>query len=319
MVCPNCGKPLPDGARFCGECGAQIRQEAAPEPKAAEAKAPAEDLGLQPVETKETELPAQQTPGETAVALVGGGKIPGPFSVIGSRIKGWFSSIGSSLKNPKKLIPVFVLAGVWIVLIILYCFGVSVLPVKIASFLTFAEGGLHGGWAGAVGGILGKTIFAGALMSFFSLFTRKEKGAKRSIGETFKGAFGFTNETLWAWLTGIGAAMLLYLFFSGGETKMSFMVGIAGAFLAARSALNNGFLRQLLSSFSSKGKTQAGPNAGGLVRGLSVGFILAALTGLSGIPLIQIIAGGVLFVGGIVLMILQAAGVVKIGKEAGAQ
>ena len=188
--------------------------------------------------------------------------------------------------------------------------------MKIASFLTFAEGGLHDGWAGAVGGILGKTVFAGALMSFFSLFTRKEKGAKRSIGETFKGAFGFTNETLWAWLTGIGAAMLLYLFFSGGETKMSFMVGIAGAFLAARSALNNGFLRQLLSSFSSKGKTQAGPNAGGLVRGLSVGFILASLTGLSGIPLILIIAGGVLFVGGIVLMILQATGVVKIGKEA---
>src|SRR5262245_59008778 len=38
-ICPSCGRPLPDGSRFCGACGAQIAPPAggpAKEPSAAQ-------------------------------------------------------------------------------------------------------------------------------------------------------------------------------------------------------------------------------------------------------------------------------------------
>ena len=149
------------------------------------------------------------------------------------------------------------------------------------------------------------------------MFTRKG-GAKRSFTDTLNGSFGVSLDTLWAYLTGIGAAMLLYLFISGGATRISFMGGIAAAFLAARAALSGGFLKNLLGSFT-KSKSPFAPNVQGLVRGLSVGFGAAALIGLSNVNLILVITGSVLFVGGIVMMILRATGVVKLGKGAQAQ
>ena len=124
--------------------------------------------------------------------------------------------------------------------------------------------------------------------------------------------------TLWPYICGIGAAMLLYLFISGGATRISFMGGIAASFLAARAALSGGFLRRLLGSFT-KSKSPSHPNVSGLTRGLSVGFAASALIGLSGVNLILVITGSVLFAGGIVMMILQATGVVKLGKGAKVQ
>jgi predicted amidophosphoribosyltransferase len=31
-VCPNCGAPLPSGARFCPQCAAPVAAQSAPEP-----------------------------------------------------------------------------------------------------------------------------------------------------------------------------------------------------------------------------------------------------------------------------------------------
>ena len=64
------------------------------------------------------------------------------------------------LKNPKQMIPTVVLGIVWLVLALLASFGINPLPVRILSFLTFAQGGMFGGVLGAVGGILGKVVIA---------------------------------------------------------------------------------------------------------------------------------------------------------------
>ena len=262
--------------------------------------------------------------GEAVLGSLGGdaagtlsGLIPGPGKVMGNGARSFFSSLGSLFKEPKRLIPVALLAAVWLTLDILKACGINPIPTRILSFLTFANGGMSGGFLGAVGGILGKGIFAGAVASLIGLFTRKS-GGKRSFGETLKGAFGVSLDTLWAYLCGIGGAMLLYLFISGGATRISFMGGIAAAFLAARSAVSGGFLGRLLASFT-KGKTVSNPQVQGILRGLSVGFGAAALIGLSDIDLILIIAGSVLLAGGAVMMILQATGAVKLGKGAQAQ
>ena len=254
--------------------------------------------------------------GNTAMSAVSNA-IPGPGKLIGTSVKQFFTSIGAAFKDPKRLIPAITLAVVWLTLNILQACGINPIPAQILSFLTFSNGGMSGGVIGAIGGILGKGIFAGALVSLIGLFTRKG-GAKLSFGETLKGAFGISLDTLWAYLTGIGAAMLLYLFISGGATRISFMGGIAAAFLSARAALSGGFLQKLFGSFTNS-KSPSNPNVSGIIRGLSVGFATSAFIGLSNINLILIITGSVLLVGGIVMMILQATGVVKLGKGASVQ
>ena len=310
MFCPNCGNRLSDGARFCGKCGRPIDNSTARQTP--EEAAPAAD---RPVSFRFT------APGSAGEAVLGspGVKeaIPGPGKVIGTGVKSLIASFVSAFKDPKRLIPAFVLAAVWLVLNILQACGINPVPTRILSFLTFANGGMSGGFLGAVGGIVGKGIFAGALVSLIGLFTRKG-GEKRSFADTFKGAFGVSPDTLWAYLCGIGTAMLLYLFISGGATRISFMGGIAASFLAARAALNTGFLKNLLGSFT-KRKSPSDPNVSGLVRGLAAGFAASAVIGLIGVNLVLIITGSLLLVGGAVMMILQATGVVRLGKGAQVQ
>ena len=306
MFCPKCGNPV-----------SGVQSDIPPKK--------ADEQRIQPSENETSQkqcLTASAAAGEAALGSYGGGPagaisgvIPGPGKVIGAGLKSLFTSIGSSFKDPKRLIPAFVLAAVWLVLNILQACGINPVPTRILSFLTFANGGMSGGFFGAIGGIIGKGIFAGALVSLIGLFTRKG-GEKRSFKDTVKGAFGVSLGTLWPYICGIGAAMLLYLFISGGATRISFMGGIAASFLAARAALSGGFLQRLFGSFTSKGRSKAGPGVAGLIRGLSVGFAAAALIGLIGINLILIITGSVLFAGGIVMMILQATGAVRPGKGA---
>ena len=327
MFCTKCGNKLPDNAKFCDKCGNPVGS--VPNNQSVNNQTPAQTPPVQSTVKRAPEpqafrFSALNVSGEAAYGAIGNtamsavsNAIPGPGKVIGTSVKQFFTSIGAAFKDPKRLIPAFVLAVVWLVLNILQSCGINPVPTRNLSFLTFANGGMSGGFFGAVGGIVGKGVFAYALVSLIGLFSRKG-GVKRSFGETLKGAFGVSLNTLWAYLTGIGAAMLLYLFISGGATRISFMGGIAASFLAARAALNNGFLRQLLGSFT-KRKSPSDPNVQGLIRGLSVGFAASAFIGLSNINLILIIIGSLLLVGGIVMMILQATGVVKLGKGAQAQ
>lgn len=241
--------------------------------------------------------------------------IPGPSKVIGSSCKTLFASILDTVKKPTKLIPAIVLAVIWLVINILQASGVNPPIVRVISFLTFADAGTHGGFIGAVGGIIGKGFFAGAVVVLVDLFKHRNKGEKRSFKETIIGSFGVGKDTLWVYLLGIGVAMFFFLFISGGATRISFMGGIATAYLAARAALNCGFLQMFIASFVSKGKEKASPGVAGCVRGLSTGFIASALIGLINVNLVLIIIGSILVVGGTVMTILQATGAIKLGKE----
>ncbi|MBR4205898.1 MAG: zinc-ribbon domain-containing protein [Clostridia bacterium] len=248
----------------------------------------------------------------------------GPGAVIGDAVKRLFSSFASLFRDPKRLIVPIALALVWLVLGILRAASpetARAFPLRSLSFLTYADGGLGGGFFGALGGILGKSVLAGGLVSLVGMIASAAKrksggpGAPgRSFGQTLLGAFGTDGDTVWAYLTGAGAAMFLYLFLSGGSPRAAFFAGIAACFLSARAALTNGFLKKLFASFSARSTGAAGPRAAGFLRGLSVGFAAAAGLGLINLNLVLVILGGVLFVGGAVMMILQAAGVLKTGK-----
>lgn len=311
MFCTNCGNQLPEDAKFCTKCGAKI-----------EAEVPNKEAEAPEKEQKTFHFSAALQPGEAAYGTLGTEVmnavtevIPGPWKVLISGIKQFFGSLKAAIKHPVSLIPAAILAILWLVLNLLQVNENDSSLVQVLSFLTFANGGMSGGILGFVGGIIGKGLFAGAVTTVLYAILRKRGGTKRSFKETILGTFGVTLPTLGAYLVGIGAAMFFYLFISGGATKMAFMGGLAAAYLAASAALNNGFLKRFFESFVYKGKAKTGPSISALIRGLTIGFTLAAFIGLTGIKLILIILGAALLIGGIVLMILQKIGILKLGKE----
>ncbi len=285
-------------------------QPVRPQPAQPQTQVQAQTPGQQSAQPQKTVKHAAFLPGESFLSVAQGAAasaaqtIPGTGDVLGGGISRFFKAFGTAFKDPKRLIPALVLAVVWLVLNILQAKGINPLPTKLLSFLTFAEGGMHGGIIGAIGGIVGKGVVAGALTSLVMMFTRKGQGSSGG----FAGAFGVNGATVGPWLTGMGAAFLLYLFFSGGATRSAFICGAAACFLAARAALKRGFLQTLIGSFTSKGKTFAGPVAIGITRGLAAGFAAAALFGFLNNKWLILIPGALLIAAGIVLMIVRAAG-----------
>ena len=240
--------------------------------------------------------------------------VPGPGKVLGTGFKSFFTSIAKTFKKPLRLIPIIILVIIWLVIGILEANDINPLPVQIIDFITFASGGLHGGFIGAIGGIVGKGLFATTIVVIVGLFKKENKSEKRSFKETMQGVFDVSLSTLFAFLTGVGLAMFFYLFISGGATRISFMGGIATAFMALRATLNCGFLQNLINSFTSKGKPKAGSGAAGFLRGVGLGSVLASFLGLINIWLILLIIGLVFFVVGGTLVILQATGVIAFKK-----
>lgn len=297
MKCANCGTQLADGSRFCGACGAELTPQPQKQPETRTASpAPAPALVPDPAPT-----PAPD-------------KKAGPFAVLGRAVRNWFASVRTSIRQPKVLIPAFVLAGIWVLLAVLRACGVDALPVRLLSFVSFGEGGLHGGVIGLVGGIIGKALLAWAVTALVVLLTRKKTGKKGGLSGRLSGIIGVSLGTLWPYLTGAGAAVFIFLLFSGGWTRTAFMAGAAAALLSARDALRGGLVTRLLRSFTKKGQTGAS-SVTAAVRGMTVGFAGSALLGLIDSSLVLIIIGGVLLVGGTVMTILQAKGVVRMGKE----
>ncbi len=322
MKCSKCGNELPENAKFCNKCGQKVEVVSEQTTQEIQQEPEQKTEPLKTEDPKTFNCSASATSGEEAVGSLGdedsnesSGVIPGPGKVIGGTFKSFFSSIGSTFKDPKKLIPAIVLAVIWLTLNILQACGINPIPTQILSFLTFANGGMSGGFFGAIGGIIGKGLFVGAIGSIIRLITNKNKSGKRSLAESLKGSLGFTLDALGAYIMGAGIAFFLFLFISGGATRISFLGGLAAAFLAGRSALTNGFLTRLLTSFISKGKTKPSPVPQGIVKGLASGLALASLLGLININLILIILGSVLINAGVVIMILQLTGVIKMGKE----
>ena len=300
MFCEKCGSRLAERVKFCSICGTPTgfapKQTAQPsvqkplQPDVSTLPVSPPQQHVLPVQ-KNVQPPAAINPetgmqkfrsiaasvsGETAlgnpVSAVSGAisrTLPGPAQVIANSSRSFIQSLGGIMKRPVLMIPALLLAVCWFVLNILQAKGHTPMPAKIMSFLTFAQGGMQGGMIGAVGGIFGKGITAGALTSLLT----KHAERKLPFADRLKSAFGISRNSAGPYAVGAGTAMLLYLFMSGGAARLSFMGGIAAAFLAARSAVHNGFLKRLCSSFTKKGRAGDSPGASGFVRGLAAGFL----------------------------------------------
>ena len=260
-----------------------------------------------------------KAPGSTGEVLLGTVKyngsatsavISGPGKEILASFKHFFGSLLAFVKKPLLMIPAVLFSLCiplfWLLLNVLEANGINPWPLKILSFLSCANGGMSGGFIGGFGGIIGKGVFVAGIVTLFSLPFRKREDQKRSFGKTIKGAFGVTKDSLGVYFTGIGIALLIYLFLTGGATRISSLCGISAMVIAADSALNNSFLVRIINSVFSFGKPAAGPAGAGLMRGSAVGYAISSVLGLiTGTRIIPIILAVLFLNVGIIFLIIR--------------
>ena len=186
------------------------------------------------------------------------------------------------LKNPKQMIPTIVLGLFWLVLALLGSFGIDPLPVRILSFLTFAQGGMFGGVLGAVGGILGKIVVAAFLNAIIiPLFQKKAPftGIGGGIKSFFKSLAIKSITAVAPLLGGIGLSLLVYAFMNNSQSLQNSIVGIiAFVMLLQNMGRQGGFLWGLVFSVAgsiSKGKTPSYIGVSRCLSGMTLGFALA--------------------------------------------
>lgn len=272
--CTSCGAALNEGAKFCAKCGANAFQSnesaqiSTEMPKAAKS---------------EQEIPKTMNSTKKKPSIDQASDDAPQHSPMGARkfIIAYIRQSLTVLKNPKQMIPTVVLGLVWLVLALLGSFGINPLPIRILSFLTFAQGGMFGGVLGAAGGILGKVVVAAFLnAAIVPLFHKKAPFS--GIGGGIKGFFsGLAVKSITAvapLLGGIGTSLLLYAFMNSTQSLQNSMVGIiAFVMLLQNLGRQGGFLWGLAFSAAnslSKGRTPSYIGVTRCVSGMTLGFAL---------------------------------------------
>lgn len=289
--CGNCGAQMNPGASFCSSCGAKVEIEAQPD----------------------TEIHARGSKQNAAE-----GDRPGPPDPVKSSIRAALNSLRQFLRNPKQLIPMLALGVVWLILSLLPALGINPWPVRALSFLTFAQGGMYGGVWGAMGGIIGKAVFA-YFVSVLILPLFSGQNPFKSMGMGFKGLIsGLAVQSVNAaaqLMLGIGLALVIFNFFTGNASSVNSMAGAAGFMLALKVLWSRGgAFRGLLLSAANKlirGRTPSEVTVNRVIAGYAAGSALGiALTAMP-LPYLPYTVGALLFVVGLILGI-----VVKPQKEA---
>lgn len=279
--CRNCGTPLNPNAKFCRSCGVPIR----------EVKPDAEGR----VDT---------SPGRD---------VPSPLHLLKESIRAGMDSFRQLFKTPKRLIPLIVMSALWLILALLPALGINPWPVKLLSFLTFAQGGMYGGVWGAVGGVLGKAVFAYFVSALVSpLFMGRNPFKSGRAGKDFFSGLALQSANAAASLAvGVGLALVVYNFLTGNASLVNSMAGVTGLFLAIRSILRKGgFLWGLALSIVhklSRGRVPSQLTVSRVITGYAAGSALGVL--LSAVPwpyfpitvYIPYMVGGALIIIGLLL------------------
>jgi len=264
--CTSCGTTLDEGANtFQSTESAQISTEQ-PEAAKTEQKIPKTMNGARnkPSTDRASDDASQHSP-------MGAGKF----------IIEYIRQSLTVLKNPKQMLPTVVLGLVWLVLALLGSFGINPLPVRILSFLTFAQGGMFGGVLGAAGGILGKVVVAAFLnAAIVPLFQKKApfSGIVGGIKDFFGGLAVKSITAVAPLLGGVGVSLLLYAFMNNTQSLQNSMVGIiAFVMLLQNLGRQGGFLWGLAFSAAnslSKGRTPSYVGVTRCISGMTLGFAL---------------------------------------------
>lgn len=201
---------------------------------------------------------------------------------FGQFLKHYIGQSLSVLRQPKQLLPTMVLGVIWIVLGIMAAKAPLVMPLKVVSFLTFAQGGLYGGVAGAVGGIVGKVIIAAFLNAMIvPLFQKKApfSGVGGGIKGLFQGAAINGLRSASPLIISVGVALVVYSLLNINQMGHNSMVGIVAVVMLLKNIGNRGgFVWNFLLSAANSMWGLRTPSMETLTRiltGLTLGFTLA--------------------------------------------
>ena len=201
---------------------------------------------------------------------------------FGQFLKHYVGESVAVLRHPKQLIPTVVLGVVWIILGVMAAKAPLVMPLKVVSFLTFAQGGLYGGVVGAVGGIVGKVIIAAFLNAMIiPLFQRKApfSGVVGGLKGLFRGAAVDGLRSASPLLISVGVALVAYSLLNINQMGHNAMVGIVAVVMLLKNLGNRGgFVWNFLLSAANSMWGVSTPSMETLTRmltGLTLGFTLA--------------------------------------------
>ena len=307
--CGNCGHPLSDGAKFCGNCGQPLNTKNEKQNVAAESQ-------KEPVKENAKQSSQKEPVKENANANSQKGNVKQKESEIATTPKGnakhkeggFFTKLIEEVKDlirhPKKLLPTIVLSIFWMVFPMLSAFGANIPILRFLYTLTYANGGMFGGFFGAVGGIFGKAVFATVVNTIIlSLVAKKNPFA--NAAKSLKGIFGkaaFSGlSAISPFLVGAGVGLVLYWFFNITSSPVNCGVAVVGA-VGAFSALGkkNGLLTSLVYTVTgklTKGKFPSQVIVNRTITGFSAGFAL-------GLPLTFVRFGWLLFFIGALILTL---------------
>ena len=214
-------------------------------------------------------------------------------------------------RNPKRLIPTFVLAGLWILLSLLTAFGVTPPFVKVLNVITFSGGGMYGGLPGAIGGIFGKALFAAFVTGIVNSIVNKKNpfsGSGKGIAALFGSSVFSGLRAVSAFVLFAGFGILLYLFFNvtsdPGNCAISVVCLLAAVrTMGTRNGLLFSVLFQLLGVFS-KGKAPSQTTVDRALTGMTAGFTLALPLTFTRLPWLLAGIGIACVVGGIVCAVV---------------
>lgn len=279
--CWNCGHPLPDGAKFCVKCGQPVnaRNE------------------KQNIATESKKEPAKENANATTPKGNAKHKEGGFFTKLIEEVK-------DLIRHPKKLLPTIVLSIFWMVFPVLSAFGANIPILRFLYTLTYANGGMFGGFFGAVGGIFGKAVFATVVNTIILALVVK-KNPFANAAKSLKGIFGkaaFSGlSAVSPFLVGAGVGLVLYWFFNITSSPVNCGVAVVGA-VGAFSAIGkkNGLLTSLVYTVTgklTKGKFPSQVIVNRTITGFSAGFAL-------GLPLTFVRFGWLLFLAGALILTL---------------
>lgn len=207
------------------------------------------------------------------------------------------------IKNPKKMLPSIVLAGIWLIFSIMSVAGANLPILRFLYTLTYSNGGMFGGLFGAIGGIFGKAVFAACVTGLVNAVIAKKNPFKNLPGE-LKGAFNGGLDAIMPVVMGGGFGILLYWFFNVTASPVNCAVAVAGALTALTSLMSrNGLfftgVFKLLKAIS-QGKAPSKMMVTRVLSGFAAGFAVS-------LPLTFIRSRLLLFLLGVALI---AAGIV---------
>lgn len=315
--CGKCGHPLSDGAKFCANCGQPVNTKNEKQNMAAESKIESVEENETPSSKKE---PVKENANENSQKGDVKQKESGNSQNGNAKQKegGFIATLVNELKDlirhPKKLLPTIILSIFWMVFPILSVFGANIPILRFLYTLTYSNGGMFGGFFGAVGGIFGKAVFATVVNTIIISLVAKKNPFANAL-KSVKGIFGkaaFSGlSAISPFLIGAGAGLILYWFFNITSSTVNCAVAVVGA-VGAFSAIGkkNGILTSLVYTVTgklTKGKFPSQITVNRTITGFSAGFAL-------GLPLTFVRFGWLLFLIGAIILATGIAFAV-IGKN----